>query len=107
VYYGVTMENEAFSFLDSLDKEEFLLFLIDEIEYDLKERLWVWGKSIFSLYLEDRIEKRRIEIVLKLLREGKISLSLASKLARMSYDEVRELAVKNGIKLFEINKDDL
>ena len=49
--------------------------------------------------------RKRKEIALKMLREKKISLGLAAKLAGLSYFEILDEAIKHGIKPFEVKGD--
>jgi predicted HTH domain antitoxin len=53
----------------------------------------------------DRILKNRKKIALKMLRDGKVSLSLAAKLAGLSVEEMTEEAIKHGIKPFDAQDD--
>ena len=82
---------EIVEFLENLDEDE--LFLYIYVNYP--EMADVEGK----------IMKRRKEIALKMLKEGKVSISLAAKLAGLSVEELLEIARKQGIKPFEVNGD--
>jgi predicted HTH domain antitoxin len=55
--------------------------------------------------IREKIMKRRKEIALKMLKEEKISISLAAKLAGLSIKELLEIARKQGIKPFDVYGD--
>jgi predicted HTH domain antitoxin len=82
------------SFLEGLDRDELLL-------YTYVTHPETAGKSD----ARERIMRRRREIALKMLEEGKISLSLAAKLAGLPVEEVIEVAIKRGIKPFDVQGD--
>jgi predicted HTH domain antitoxin len=82
---------EIVEFLENLDEDELLLY----IYVNYPEMADVEGK----------IMKRRKEIALKMLKEGKISISLAAKLAGLSIKELLEIARKQGIKPFDVYGD--
>jgi predicted HTH domain antitoxin len=78
-------------FFESLERDELLLYFA--VMYpDMVEK----SKGI------DRILKRREEIALRMLRDGKVSLSLATMLAGLSVEEMVEKVVERGMKLFEV-----
>ncbi|RLE99521.1 MAG: hypothetical protein DRJ59_07920 [Thermoprotei archaeon] len=75
-------------FMGSLDQDELLLYTY--VTYGMAERS------------ERRdVMKRRVSIALRMLREGKVSVGLAAKLAGMPITEFVKEAVKVGIKPFE------
>jgi len=76
-------------FFESLERDELLLYMC-VLYPDTVEK----NKEI------DRILKRREEIALKMLRDGKVSLSLAAMLAGLSVEEMIEKAMKKRIELF-------
>jgi len=82
---------EIVEFLENLDEDELLLY----IYVNYPEMADVEGK----------IMKRRKEIALKMLKEEKISISLAAKLAGLSIKELLEIARKQGIKPFDVYGD--
>jgi predicted HTH domain antitoxin len=81
-------------FLESLDEDELLLYVyVTSPEYAEKSDV------------KEKIMRKRKEIALKMLREKKISLGLAAKLAGLSYFEMLDEAIKRGIKPFEVKGD--
>jgi predicted HTH domain antitoxin len=81
-------------FLESLDEDELLLYVyVTSPEYAEKSDV------------KEKIMRKRKEIALKMLREKKISLGLAAKLAELSYFEMLDEAIKRGIKPFEVKGD--
>ncbi|MCQ5340628.1 MAG: UPF0175 family protein [Candidatus Methanomethylicia archaeon] len=85
---------EIVEFLENLDEDE--LFLYIYVNYPE-----IADKSD----IREKIMKRRKEIALKMLKEGKVSISLAAKLAGLSVEELLEIARRHGIKPFEVNGD--
>ncbi|NHV45031.1 MAG: hypothetical protein HA493_00085, partial [Candidatus Verstraetearchaeota archaeon] len=85
---------EIVEFLENLDEDELLLYIY--VNYPE-----IADKSD----IREKIMKRRKEIALKMLKEGKVSTSLAAKLAGLSVEELLEIAIKQGIKPFEVNGD--
>jgi len=81
-------------FLESLDDEELLLYI-----YVTSPRMAAQSDVV------DRILDRRIEIALRMLKEGKVSISLAAKLAGLPVTKVMEKAVRCGIKPFDVQGD--
>jgi predicted HTH domain antitoxin len=77
-------------FFENLERDELLLY-ISAMYPDMIEK---------SMEM-DRILKRREEIALRMLRDGKVSLSLAAKLAGLSVGEMAGEAIKHGIKPFD------
>ena len=55
--------------------------------------------------VRERVMRRRKEIALRMLREGKASLSLAARLAGLPVEEFIEMAVERGIKPFDVQGD--
>jgi len=82
---------ETEKFLKELDYEELLLYLINE-------------PKLFK-GIKKEVMKKRKEIALRMLKEKKISLGLASKLAGVNYFEMLDEAIKNGIKPFSVEGD--
>jgi predicted HTH domain antitoxin len=81
-------------FLESLDEDELLLYVyVTSPEYAEKSDV------------KEKIMRKRKEIALKMLREKKISLGLAAKLAGLSYFEMLDEVIKRGIKPFEVKGD--
>jgi predicted HTH domain antitoxin len=81
-------------FLESLDEDELLLYIYVTSP-----------ESAEKSNVKDKIMRKRKEIALKMLREKKISLGLAAKLAGLSYFEMLDEAIKHGIKPFEVKGD--
>jgi uncharacterized protein YwgA len=77
-------------FLEGLDREELLLYIYV-----------MYPDTAEKSDERDRILKNRKKIALKMLRDGKVSLSLAAKLAGLSVEEMTEEAIKHGIKPFD------
>jgi predicted HTH domain antitoxin/uncharacterized protein YwgA len=103
-------------FLESLDEDELLLYIyVTSSEASKKSNvknkilgiiLGILGiLAIKKRNIEDSILQRRKEIALKMLKEKKISLGLAAKLAGLSYFEMLDEAIKHGIKPFEVKGD--
>ena len=96
-------------FLESLDEDELLLYIYvtSSKESNFKKIiLRILGMfAIKKRKVEDSILQRRREIALKMLREKKISLGLAAKLAGLSYFEMLDEAIKHKIKPFEVKGD--
>ncbi|MDT7886103.1 MAG: UPF0175 family protein [Thermoproteota archaeon] len=96
-------------FLESLDQDELLLYIYvtSSKESNFKKIiLRILGMfAIKKRKVEDSILQRRKEIALKMLKEKKISLGLAAKLAGLSYFEMLDEAIKQGIKPFEVKGD--
>jgi predicted HTH domain antitoxin len=96
-------------FLESLDEDELLLYIYvtSSKESNFKKIiLRILGiLAIKKRKVEDSILQRRKEIALKMLKEKKISLGLAAKLAGLSYFEMLDEAIKHGIKPFEVKGD--
>jgi predicted HTH domain antitoxin/uncharacterized protein YwgA len=103
-------------FLESLDEDELLLYIyVTSSEASKKSNvknkilgiiLGILGMfAIKKRKVEDSILQRRKEIALKMLKEKKISLGLAAKLAGLSYFEMLDEAIKHGIKPFEVKGD--
>jgi predicted HTH domain antitoxin len=82
---------ETEKFLKELDYEELILYLIN-------------NPKLFKGIKKEVMEKRK-EIALRMLKEEKISLGLASKLAGVNYFEMLDEAIKNGIKPFTVEGD--
>jgi predicted HTH domain antitoxin len=83
---------EIVEFLENLDEDELLLYIF--VNYpEMTEKI------------REKIMKRRKEIALKMLKEEKISISLAAKLAGLSIKELLEIARKQGIKPFDVYGD--
>jgi len=82
---------ETEKFLKELDYEELILYLIN-------------NPKLFKGIKKEVMEKRK-EIALRMLKEKKISLGLASKLAGVNYFEMYDEAIKNGIKPFSVEGD--
>ncbi len=81
-------------FLETLSDDELLLFI------------YVTSPEMAeSSDVRDHILKKRVEVALKILKENKISVSLASKLAGLSITELSEEAIKRGIRPFEVKED--
>jgi predicted HTH domain antitoxin len=93
-------------FLESLDQDELLLYIYvtSSKESNFKKIiLTILGiLAIKKRSVEDSILQRRKEIALKMLKEEKISLGLAAKLAGLSYFEMLDEAIKHRIKPFEV-----
>jgi predicted HTH domain antitoxin len=81
-------------FLESLDEDELLLYIYVTSP-----------ESAEKSDVKEEIMRRRKEISLKMLKEKKISLGLAAKLAGLSYFEMLDEAIKHGIKPFEVKGD--
>jgi predicted HTH domain antitoxin len=81
-------------FLESLDEDELLLYVYVTSP-----------ESAEKSDVKEKIMRKRKEIALKMLREKKISLGLAAKLAGLSYFEMLDEAIKHGIKPFEVKGD--
>ncbi|MFZ8849047.1 MAG: UPF0175 family protein [Thermoproteota archaeon] len=96
-------------FLESLDEDELLLYIYvtSSKESNFKKIiLRILGMfAIKKRKVEDSILQRRKEIALKMLKEKKISLGLAAKLAGLSYFEMLDEAIKHKIKPFEVKGD--
>jgi uncharacterized protein YwgA len=80
-------------FFESLERDELLLYMCV-----------LYPNMVEKSRGMDRILKRREGIALRMLRDGKVSLSLAAMLASLSVEEMVERAVKRGIRLFEMCK---
>ena len=99
-------------FLETLDEDELLLYIY-VTSYEASKKSNVKNKilgilgilAIKKRNVEDSILQRRKEIALKMLKEEKISLGLAAKLAGLSYFEMLDEAIKHGIKPFEVKGD--
>jgi uncharacterized protein YwgA len=72
-------------FFESLEKDELLLYICV-----------VYPNMIEKSKEIDRILKQREKIALKMLCDGKVSLSLAAMLAMLSVEEMLEKAIKKG-----------
>lgn len=81
-------------FLESLDKDELILYVYA-----------ISPKMAEQSDIKENVYQRRIEIALRMLEEGKISLSLAAKLAGLSVNDMMQKAIKRGIKLFDVQDD--
>jgi predicted HTH domain antitoxin len=99
-------------FLESLDEDELLLYIyVTSSETTKKSNFKKKILRILGMFaikkrkVEDSILQRRKEIALKMLKEKKISLGLAAKLAGLSYFEMLDEAIKHGIKPFEVKGD--
>jgi predicted HTH domain antitoxin len=82
---------ETEKFLKELDYEELILYLLN-------------NPKLFKGIKKEVMEKRK-EIALRMLKEKKISLGLASELAGVNYFEMLDEAIKNGIKPFSVEGD--
>jgi uncharacterized protein YwgA len=78
-------------FFEGLEKDELLLYMCV-----------LYPNMVEKSREMDKILKRREKIALRMLRDGKVSLSLAAVLAGLSVGEVAERAVERGIRLFEV-----
>jgi uncharacterized protein YwgA len=78
-------------FFESLERDELLLYMC-VLYPDMVEK----SREM------DGVLKQREKIALRMLRDGKVSLSLAAVLAGLSVEEVVERAVERGIRLFEV-----
>ncbi|HIE14034.1 TPA: hypothetical protein EYP70_02055 [Candidatus Bathyarchaeota archaeon] len=76
-------------FLHNLDEDELILYT-----YVMSPKMAERSD------IKERILKRRLEIVLRMLKEGKISMGLAAKLAGVPITKIRERAIRAGIKPF-------
>jgi predicted HTH domain antitoxin len=85
---------EIVEFLENLDEDELLLFIL--VNYP---------EMTDKSDIREKIMKRRKEIALKMLKEEKISISLAAKLAGLSIKELLEIVIKQGIKPFDVYGD--
>jgi len=81
-------------FFEKLDQDELLLYIY--VNYP---------KASEKSDIRERVMRKRKEIALKMLREGKVSLSLAAQLAGLSIEELIKIAVKHGIKPFDVQGD--
>jgi predicted HTH domain antitoxin len=81
-------------FLEILDEDELLLYIYVTSP-----------ESAEKSNIKEKIMRKRKGIALKMLREKKISLGLAAKLAGISYFEMLDEAIKHGIKPFEVKGD--
>lgn len=59
-----------------------------------------WDEAILYVFA-NYLEKNRVEIALRMLKEGKVSLGMASKLAGLPVDKMKKLAVEKGIEWAE------
>jgi len=48
-----------------------------------------------------------VEDVLRLLKDGKISLGKAAELSGLKYEEMRKLVIRRGLKPFIVEDEDL
>jgi len=81
-------------FLHSLDEDELILYT------------YVTSPKMAERSdIKEKILKRRSEIALRMLKEGKISLGLAAKLAGVPITKMRERAIRAGIKPFNAQND--
>jgi len=81
-------------FLESLDDDELLLYI------------YVTSPGMAEKSeIREKILRRRVQIALKMLRKGKVSLGLAAKLADLPLNEIRKKAIEAGIKPFDIEGD--
>lgn len=87
---------EVSDFLENLEKDELLLYIYATSPPEVSEKSDV----------KEKIFRRRVDIALKMLEKGKISLSLAAKIAGLTVEEIIEEAIKRNIKIFDI-KDDI
>jgi predicted HTH domain antitoxin len=81
-------------FLESLDEDELLLYIYVTSP-----------ESAEKSDVKEKIMRKRKKIALKMLKEKKISLGLAAKLAGLSYFEMLDEDIKHGIKPFEVKGD--
>ncbi|MDW8034691.1 MAG: hypothetical protein RMI79_07180 [Nitrososphaerota archaeon] len=82
-------------FLENLEKDELLLYIY-AITPEMAERSDV----------KEKILQRRLDIALRMLKNGKISTGLAAKLAGIPYNVLLDEALKQGIKPFDIQGDE-
>ncbi len=81
-------------FLHSLDEDELILYI------------YVTSPEMAKRSdIREKILKRRSEIALRMLKEGKVSLGLAAKLAGISITKMRERAIRAGIRPFSVQGD--
>jgi uncharacterized protein YwgA len=73
-------------FFESLSRDELLLYICV-----------MYPNMIEKSKEMDRILKQREKIALKMLRDEKVSLSLAAMLAGLSAEEMLEMALKHGV----------
>jgi len=85
---------ETAMFLENLDDDELLLYT-----YVTSPKMAARSDVV------DRILNKRVEIALKMLEKGKVSVSLAAKLAGLPVTKMVEEAVKRGIKPFDVQGD--
>ena len=76
-------------FFESLERDELLLYFAV-----------MYPDAVEKSNKIDRILKQREKIALRMLCDGKVSLSLAAMLAGLSVEEMIEKAMKKGIELF-------
>jgi len=81
-------------FFEKLDRDELLLYTY--VNYP---------EASEESDVRERVVRKRKEIALKMLREGKVSVSLAAQLAGLPVEEFIEMAVKRGVKPFEVQGD--
>src|SRR5579875_925012 len=84
---------ETSDFMEKLDEDELLLYVYT-----------VHGMAENS-EVKKRILGNRVEIALRMLEKGKISLGLAAKLADLPVAKMMEEAIKRGIKPFDVEGD--
>jgi len=82
------------NFFERLDSDEILLYIY-VTSPQMAERSEV----------KERIFRRRFNITARMLREGKISIGLASKLAGLPLSEMLRRVTKLGIKPFDAQQD--
>ncbi len=73
---------------------EYILNAISKLGYN-REKLLNEAMNLFLLTNKDLREK----VAMELYREGKISLGKASEIARLSYEEMKELLIRNNIPI--------
>jgi len=83
-------------FMESLSKDELLLYV-----YATRPEYAVESK------MRERVLSRRLDIALRMLRSGKVSLELAAKLAGVSVAEMLEIVKRHGVKPYRLHLKDL